>query len=45
MVPGRLARNQKLARRISDELSCVVVPDRDTPAMTVPIDPKKIAEL
>jgi hypothetical protein len=45
MVPGRLARNQKLARRISAKLSSVVVPDRDTPAMTVPIDPEKIAEL
>jgi hypothetical protein len=44
MVPGRLARNQKLARRISAELS-IVVPDRDTLAMTVPIDPEKIAEL
>jgi hypothetical protein len=45
MVPGRLARNQRLARRMSAELSSIVVPGRVTPAMTVPIDPEKIGEL
>jgi hypothetical protein len=46
MVPGRLAGNQKLARRLSAGLSTTtVVPGKETPAMTVPIDPEKIGEL
>jgi hypothetical protein len=45
MVPGRLARNQKLARRLSEGLSSVIVPGRVTPAMTVPIDPEKVGDL
>ena len=45
MVPGRLAHNQKLARRLSDGLSSTMVPSRETPAMTIPIDPDKVGEL
>jgi hypothetical protein len=45
MVPGRLARNQKLARQLSAGLSSVIVPGRETPAMTVPIDPDKVGGL
>ena len=44
MVPGRLARNQKLARRLSAGVSRTTVAGRETPAMTVPIDPDKIGE-
>jgi hypothetical protein len=45
MVPGRLARNQKLARQLNAGLSSTIVPGRETPAMTVPIDPEKVGEL
>jgi hypothetical protein len=45
MVPGRLARNQKLARGLSAGLSSTIVPGRETPAMTIPIDPEKVGEL
>jgi hypothetical protein len=45
MVPGRLARNHKLARQISAEQPRIMLPGRDTPAMTVPIDPEKVGEL
>jgi hypothetical protein len=45
MVPGRLARNQKLARGLSAGLSRTLVAGRDTPAMTIPIDPDKVGEL
>jgi hypothetical protein len=45
MVPGRLARNQKLARGLSAGLSRTLVPGRDSPAMTIPIDPDKVGEL
>jgi hypothetical protein len=45
MVPGRLARNQKLARQISAEQSSITVPGRDTQAITIPIDPEKVGDL
>jgi hypothetical protein len=45
MVPGRLARNQKLAHQLSAGLSSTIVPGRQTPAMTIPIDPDKVGEL
>ena len=43
--PGRLARNQKLASGLSAGLSSTIVPGRETPAMTIPIDPEKVGEL
>jgi hypothetical protein len=45
MVPGRLARNQKLARGLTAGLSRTMVPGRETPAMTIPIEPEKVGEL
>jgi hypothetical protein len=45
MVPGRLARNQKLARWLSAGLSRTMVPGRGTPTLTIPIDPDKVGEL
>jgi hypothetical protein len=45
MVPGRLARNRKLASGLSAGLSSTMVPGKETPAMTIPIDPDKVGEL
>jgi hypothetical protein len=44
IVPRRLARNQKLARQLSAGLSSVIVQGRETPAITIPIDPEKVGE-
>jgi hypothetical protein len=45
MVSGRLARNQKLARGLSAGLSRTMVPGKETPTITIPIDPDKVGEL